>query len=96
MPSTPEQKEKWKQQREANKEQRNAYHRTYYQLNKEAELERTKQYREANPDKIKDYNKKALVKQSEQVLCDVCGCASTKHNLNRHKTSTACKSQTIL
>ena len=96
MPSTPEQREKWKQQREANKEQRNAYHRQYYQLNKETELERSKQYREANPNKFKEYNKKALIKQSEQVICDVCGCKSTRHNLHRHKKSNTCKNPTII
>ena len=90
MSSTPEQKEKWKQQREKHKEQRHEYAKQYYQLNKETELERTKHWRSLNPDKVREYNKRDLIKQAEKVICDLCGCQSTKHNLNRHKKGTNC------
>ena len=90
MNNTLDQKEKWKQQRIKHAEKRHEYAKQYYQLNKETELERTKQWREQNPDKVKEYNKRELIKQAEQVICDICGAGSTKHHLNRHKQSKKC------
>ena len=49
MSSTPEQREKWKQQRERHKDKRHEYAKQFYQLNKETELQRTIQWRESNP-----------------------------------------------
>ena len=63
MPSTPEQREQWRLQREKHKEQRHEYAKKYYELNKESELERTKQWRELNPDKVRENNKKSEVKR---------------------------------
>ena len=54
------------------------------------ELERSKQWRELNPDKIREYNKKSLITQAERVVCDICGCGSTRHHLNRYKKSIRC------
>jgi hypothetical protein len=52
MNSTPEQKEYWKQQREKHKEQRHDYAKQYYQQHKETELEKTKQWKANNIDKL--------------------------------------------
>jgi len=90
MISTPEQRDKWKQQREKHKEKRHEYAKQYYQTNRETELERTKQWREENPDKIIEYNKKGLIRQAERVICDICRKDSTRHHLNRHKKSNNC------
>ena len=92
MSSTPEHKEKWKQQREKHKDKRHEYARQYYQQNKETELERVKQWRQSNPEKVIEQNKRSLLQQAEKIICDTCGCESTKHNLNRHKQSIRCNS----
>ena len=69
MNSTPEQREYWKQQRNKHIEKRTAYaKKQYYQLNKETELERTKQWRKSSPDKVLEYNKRELIKQAERVM----------------------------
>ena len=90
MSSTQEQKNYWKEQYEKHKDKKHEYGKQYYNLNKETELERTKKWRELNPNKIKEYNKKSLIQQAEQVVCDICGCGSTRHHLNRHKKSIKC------
>ena len=95
MSSTPEQREKWKQQRERHKDKQHEYAKQFYQLNKEHELQRTKQWRESNPDKVVEYNNKSLIQQSEKVVCDTCGCESTRHNLKRHKQSNRCTASTL-
>ena len=91
MSSTPEQKEKWKQQREKHKDKRHEYAKQYYNTHTEENLERVRKWKELNPDRVLEYNKKSLMKQAEQVICNICGCSSTKHHLNRHKQSIKCK-----
>ena len=49
-------------------------------------MKKKKENYENNKDKI-------LEKQKEQVICDVCGCETTKHNLPRHKRGNRCKQQ---
>ena len=90
MNSTQEQQEQWKQQRIKHAEKRHEYAKQYYHLNKDIELDRTKKWREQNPDKVLEYNKRELIKQKERVICHICGAGSTKHNLNRHKQSKIC------
>ena len=90
MPSTPEQREQWRLQREKHKEQRHEYAKKYYELNKESELERTKQWRELNPDKVRENSKKSEVKRLMKLTSDACGCESSVKHLNRHKQSKTC------
>ena len=90
MPSTPEKREQWKLQREKHKEQRHDYAKKYYQLNKESELERTKQWRELNPERVRELNKISEIRRLMKISCDVCGCETSFKNLNRHKQSKKC------
>ena len=90
MSSTPEQREKWKQQREKHKDKRHEYGRQYYQVNKETELERAKKWRELNPDRVKEHNEISEIKRLVKITCDVCGCETSHKHLNRHKQTKAC------
>ena len=90
MPSTPEQREQWRLQREKHKEQRHEYAKKNYQLNKESELERTKEWRELNPDKVRELNRNSETKRLMTIICDVCGCNSSQKHLHRHKQSNKC------
>ena len=90
MHSTPEKREQWKLQREKHKEQRHDYAKKHYQLNKESELERTKQSRELNPERVRELNKISEIRRLMKISCDVCGCETSFKNLNRHKQSKKC------
>ena len=67
--------------------------------NQELNKARCKQYRESHKEEVKamkqrhyENNKdKILEKQKEMILCDVCGCETTKHHLPRHMRSNKCK-----
>jgi len=75
-----EKKKKWY---EDNKEQISKNKKEYYEDNKELILEYSKEYRNANKEKINE-------KQNEKVICDHCGCYSTKTNLKRHQQTKKC------
>ena len=82
-----ENKEYYKQYREGNKEQLSEYEKKYYEVNKEQILEKCKKRYEANKEIINE-------KANEKVICDHCGCESTKRNLKRHQKTKKClKSQ---
>ena len=72
------------------KEQRHEYAKKYYELNKDSELERTKQWRDLNPEKVRENNKKSEAKRLIKLTCDVCGCETSQKNLSRHKQSKKC------
>ena len=65
------------------------------QEHKETKLERTRQWREINPDKIKEYQKQSLIKQAEKVICELCGKELTRHSLKRHQKGQNCNNQAI-
>ena len=89
-----EQKEKkaedFKKWNENNKEHRliysKEYGKKYYDENKNKLLEQYKKYRDENKDKEKERQRKKYQDNKEIITC-VCGCNSTKHNLNRHLKS---------
>ena len=70
--------------RETHREQLNEFNHTYYEENKEKEIERAKAYRERNPDKIKAQNKRACEK--EPTLCE-CGMYYSYKHKARHLAS---------
>ena len=69
-----------KEWREDNKDKR----KQQYQDNKDKILERKKQRYQDNKDKI-------LEECKQKVICEICGCESTKHHLARHKKTAKCK-----
>jgi hypothetical protein len=69
-----------------NKERINQQNKENYYKN----IEQRKQYREANKAKIKEY-------KSEKLICEYCGCESTKNHLKRHQNTKKClKKQNII
>ena len=75
--------EQHKQYRKDNVDKIAKYQKEYIQNNKEKLSQKYKDYYEANKDKI-------LEKKKERVICDNCGCESTKCILERHKRSLKC------
>jgi hypothetical protein len=71
--------EKVKEYYEANKEQRKEYNKEHYENNKQKYNEKHKEWYENNKQK---YN--------EKVICDKCGCESTKSHLKRHQKTKKC------
>jgi len=55
----------------------------YYEDNKEQIIEISKKRYEANKEQIAE-------RQNEKVICDHCGCYSTKTNLKRHQKTKKC------
>ena len=55
---------------------------------------------EDNKEQVKEYKHKYYklsmvqehIRKNEKVMCDTCGCQSTRNNLARHQTSNKCKS----
>jgi len=74
---------KKKDYREANNEKIKETAKKYRENNKEKIVERYKRYYENNKEKLLDQNK-------IKVICDHCGCESTKQNLKRHQLSKKC------
>jgi len=75
--------EKCKKQYEVNKEQILEKCKKKYETNKEQILEKCKKYYEDNKEIINE-------KSKEKVICDHCGCESTKSHLKRHQKSKKC------
>ena len=75
--------QKHKEYYKNNKEYSKEHSKKYYENNKEFFKEKHKQYYEANKEKFKEYFK-------EKVICDHCGCESTKHHLKRHQKTKKC------
>ena len=72
-----------KKYRNDNKEILSEYQKEYYESHKEILSERQKEYYESN-------KKQILEKFKEKVICEHCGCESTKNNLKRHQQSKKC------
>ena len=66
---------------ENNKEHIQEYHKQYY-----------KQYYENNKQHYKQCYERNNERLNEKVMCDTCGCQSTRHNLARHQKTKKCKS----
>ena len=64
---------------EVNKEIINQRHKEYNKANKEKKIEKEKERYENNKEKI-----------LEKVICDHCGCESTKNHLKRHQKTKKC------
>ena len=73
---------------EDNKEKKLKYKKKYRNDNKEKILKKEKQYRNDNKENINYY-------KSEKVVCDHCGCESTKNNIKRHQKTNKCKNYNI-
>ena len=82
--------QKKKEYREDNKE----YFKKYFKDNKEILNQKKKEYYEANKEiisqKQKEYTEANKEKLYEKVICDKCGCESTKNHLKRHQKSKKC------
>ena len=65
-----------------------------YNDNKDKILKQQKQYKNDNKEKLSKYKKEHYEankdKILEKVICDNCGCESSKWNLERHKKSQKC------
>ena len=68
-----------KEYREDNKEKIAEKIKKYYEDNKEKIKEQKKEYYENNKEKL-----------YEKVICDKCGCESTKNHLKRHQKTKKC------
>ena len=79
-----------------NQEIINAKHKKYYEDNQECILQRNKHYYENNKaiilERTKQYSRDNKEYINEKVMCDTCGCQSTRHNLARHQKTKKCKS----
>jgi len=86
--------EKHKEYNKANKEKIAERMKEYYEDNKEKILEKHKEWYENNKEKAKEYSKKFYEnnkeKKLEKVICDHCGCESTKNHLKRHQKTKKC------
>ena len=74
-----------KEYREDNREKIAEYKKEYHQDNREKILEYQKQHYQANKEKIAEQRK-------EIITCDICGCESTRNNLQRHQKTAKCQS----
>ena len=70
---------------EDNREKIAEYKKEYHQDNREKILEYQKQHYQANKEKIAEQRK-------EIITCDICGCESTRNNLQRHQKTAKCQS----
>ena len=68
---------------EANKDKLAEQKKQNYENNKDKLVEQSKQYRQANKEKIAERRK-------QKVICDRCGCESTKLHIARHKRTLKC------
>ena len=86
---------------ENNKEKIAEYHKERYENNKEKINKQTKEYRENNKEYFKERyeNNKEYFKEyyennkeiiNQKVICNNCGCESTKHHLKRHQKTKKC------
>jgi len=75
--------QKNKQYRNDNKEKLSQKYKDYYEVNKNKKLQKRKEYYEENKDKISE-------KRKERVICDNCGCESSKNDLAKHKKTKKC------
>jgi len=75
--------EQHKQYRKDNVDKIAKYQKEYIQNNKEKLSKYKKEYRESNKNKI-------LEKRKERVICDNCGCESSKNDLAKHKRTQKC------
>ena len=81
--------------RETNKEHLTVLHKQIYEQNKDMYLQRMKEYRWINTEKIKELQKKhyaahrndILSARSERIVCDVCGGSFPKYNQSHHNKS---------
>jgi len=86
--------QKAKEYYEVNKEIINQKHKEYYENNKEIINQKVKEFYEKNKEiinqKHKEYNKANKEIIYQKVICNNCGCESTKHHLKRHQKSKKC------
>ena len=73
-----------KEYKKDNQEQIKKKTKEYLEKNKDRTFETRKIYLEKNKDILKE-------KRAEKVICDICGCESTRQHLKRHQKSNKCK-----
>jgi len=73
---------------ENNKEKLQEYFKQYHIDNQEKKIKIAKEFYEANKEILNE-------KIKQKVICDHCGCESTKGNLKRHQKSNKCKNYNI-
>ena len=74
------------ERREQKLKQGRDYAKDFYEANKEAELERKKQYREHNKDKIKE-------KDAEVIKCKMCDSMVRNGGMTRHMKTNKCNNK---